>query len=237
MDERGPWIRGVAAAAGVAGILAAGAALAEPDEGSAARGGKLYDKWYAVIKAEAPSESHPLYPASNEKYANDPKSNWRCKECHGWDGLGAAGAYKSGSHATGIKGIDGKRGADPAEIVALLKGDHAYGDKLGDADLMDLANFVSYGQVDMSPYVVDKTIQGDAEQGRQIYRTVCVGCHGDGGKKPQGMPPLGSLAGNPWELMHKVLNGQPGESMPALRAFDAQASADVVAYISTLPAQ
>jgi thiosulfate dehydrogenase len=53
------------AAVVVAGIvsLTAGSALAEM-ESSFARGGKLYDKWYAVIKADKPTESHPLYPAS-----------------------------------------------------------------------------------------------------------------------------------------------------------------------------
>ena len=82
---------------GAIGVLTAGMAVAEVDQGSVARGGKLYDKWYKVVKAEAPTESHPLYPAANEKYAADPASNWRCKECHGWDGLGADGAYKEGA--------------------------------------------------------------------------------------------------------------------------------------------
>ncbi|MDZ4134925.1 MAG: cytochrome c, partial [Paracoccaceae bacterium] len=202
----------------VAGL--ASVAFAAPDQGSIARGGKLYDKWYKVIKADPPAESHPLYPAANEKYAADPASNWRCKECHGWDGLGAAGAYATGSHATGIIGINGKIGADPAEIVAILKSDaHGYSGKLSDENLADLANFVAYGQIDWTPFVVDKTIQGDAENGGQIYRTACINCHGAEGKLPKDMPPLASLVGNPWEVMHKVLNGQPAEAMPGLRAF------------------
>ena len=45
------------------------AAFADPDQGSIARGGKLYDKWYKVINADTPTETHPLYPSSNEKYA------------------------------------------------------------------------------------------------------------------------------------------------------------------------
>lgn len=226
----------VAIAAGV-GFLAAGMAYAEVDQGSVARGGKLYDKWYKVVKAETPTASHPLYPAANEKYAADAANNWRCKECHGWDGLGKDGAYGSGSHATGIKGINGMAGGDPAAVVALLKGDHGYGDKLAEEDLVDLANYVVYGQVDWSKYIADGKTTGDAEVGKQVYATVCVGCHGTEGLLPKGMPPLGSLAGNPWELMNKVLNGQPAEVMPALRAVDHQVSADVVAYISTLPAQ
>ena len=49
------------------------------------------------------------------------------------------------------------------------------------------------------------------------------------------MPPLGSLMGNPWEVMQKVLNGQPAEVMPALRAIDHQVAADILAHIATLP--
>ena len=148
-------------------VFASGAAIAET-ESAKARGGKLYDKWYAVTGAEAPATSHPLYPA-DKKYAAKPKANWRCKECHGWDYMGADGAYKSGKHASGIKGINGAAGRDTAEIVAILKDEkHGYGDKLGDADLQDLALFVSEGQVDMDKYI-DRASKsprnGDADKG------------------------------------------------------------------------
>lgn len=229
---------GIAVAIGC--MMAGGLAAAEVDQGSVARGGKLYDKWYKVVKADAPTESHPLYPASNEKYAADPASNWRCKECHGWDGLGADGAYKSGSHASGIKGINGMIGGDPAAVVALLKAPgHGFGDKLSDADLTDLANFVVHGQVDLAPLVdlETKASKGDAAMGGQVYNTVCAGCHGPEGKLPKDMPPLASLVGNPQEVMHKLLNGQPGEVMPAMRAIDHKVSADLLAYLATLPAE
>ncbi len=229
---------GVGVAVAIGGLMTASIAAAEVDQGSVARGGKLYDKWYKVVKAEAPTESHPLYPAANEKYAADPASNWRCKECHGWDGLGADGAYKSGSHATGIKGINGMFGGDPAAVVALLKApEHGYGDKLSDADLMDLANFVVSGPIDLAPLVdlETKAPKGDAEVGKQVFNTVCAGCHGAEGKLPKEMPPLGSLVDNPQEVLHKLFNGQPGEAMPALRAIDPKVTADVFAYLATLP--
>jgi thiosulfate dehydrogenase len=213
------------------------AAFAEVSQGSIIRGGKLYDKWYKVVGVDAPTESHKLYPAANEKYAADPKSNWRCKECHGWDGKGVAGAYATGSHATGIIGIDGMAGGDPAAVVALLKGDHEYGDKLTEDQLMDLANFVVYGQIDWSQLVADKASVGDAVNGQRVYETICMACHGADGKLPKEMPPLGSLISNPWEVMHKVLNGQPAEVMPSLRAIDLQVTADVVAYLANLPAE
>src|SRR6056297_765717 len=99
----------VAAVAAVMGMAASTMAIAA-DEGSIARGGRLYDKWYKEIDDKAPGESHKLYP-SDATYADKPGSNWRCKECHGWDGMGADGAYSSGKHFTGIKGINGMKGA------------------------------------------------------------------------------------------------------------------------------
>jgi thiosulfate dehydrogenase len=36
-------------------------------------------------------------------------------------------------------------------------------------------------------------------------------------------------------MMHKVLNGQAGEAMPAMRAIDHQISADLAAYLTKLP--
>lgn len=231
--------RWLVAGGAILAIVAGSMAVAEVDQGSVARGGKLYDKWYKVVKAETPTEPHQLYPKGvNDKYETDAASNWRCKECHGWDGMGVDGAYGGGSHKSGIKGINAMVGGDPAAVVALLKApEHGYGDKLSDENLTDLANFVVFGQIDWSPYVADKKIIGDAVAGGQVFNTACVGCHGADGKLPQGMPPLGSLTSNPWEVMHKVLNGQPGEVMPALRAIDHTVSANLVAYLATLPAQ
>ena len=102
---------------------------------------------------------------------------------------------------------------------------------------MDIANFVTAGQVDMSMYVDAATNapKGDVAMGAQVYKTICINCHGADGKLPKDMPPLGSLMGNPWEVMHKILNGQPAETMPALRAIDHQVTADVMAYLVTLP--
>ncbi len=218
-------------------VLAFGSAtVAAETESSMARGGKLYDRWYKVLDVDKPDASHPLYPA-DAGYADDPGSNWRCKECHGWDYQGKDGAYAEGKHASGIAGIGGAAGKPVEEIVALLKGDHGYGDKLGDADLADLANFVSMGQVDMDMYIdrASKAPKGDAERGAAYFNTVCANCHGTDGKQPDDMTPFGAQMSNPWEVMHKILNGQPDENMPALRALDHQVTADIMAHMVTLP--
>ncbi len=212
------------------------------DEGSIARGGQLYDKWYSVIKEKGPKETHPAWPTTNT--AKSGATTWRCKSCHGWDYKGVNGAYGySKSYLTGIKGIDGMAGADIDAIIAVLKDDtHQLADRMDDADFKDLAMFVSKGQIDMSQYIDTKTKAfsgGNAEVGANYYNTLCSQCHGKDGNKPKDMPEsLGSLmSGNPWEAMHKILNGQPNENMPALRALDRQITLDIMAYLATLPTE
>lgn len=205
---------------------------------SIVRGGRLYDNWYKEAAEPAPTERHPAYP-SDMTYANAPESNWRCTECHGWDYLGRNGTYSQGKHFTGIKGIRGMAGADPAVIIAVLKDErHGYTGLLDEYDLRDLANFVSLGQIDMDKFIdrSTKLAKGDPEMREAHYKTICAACHGKHGLKMTTMPPLGMIArNNPWEALHKILNGHPDEHMPALRALDKAVLVDILAFIQTLP--
>lgn len=46
---------------------------------------------------------------------------------------------------------------------------------------------------------------------------------------------MGSVAtNNPWKVLHKIRNGQPGVGMVALRVLSIQDQVDVVAYMQTL---
>ena len=114
-------------------------AQAAEQESAIARGGKLYDKWWAENGTAKPEGMHAAYPIKDGKYANH--NSFRCKECHGWDYRGKDGAYKSGSHASGIKGVSAMAGKDPAAIEAILKDkNHAFSDaQLSAADRRDLA--------------------------------------------------------------------------------------------------
>jgi thiosulfate dehydrogenase len=203
-------------------------------ESSIARGGRLYDKWYAENKAAKPATEHTAYPKGN-KYGKD---SWRCKECHGWDYMGKDGAYASGGHATGIKGIAGAAGKDTATIVAVLAdSNHGYiEEQLNSKDRNDIALFVSRGQIDVYKHIDRQTKKpkGSAAKGEVYFNTVCAGCHGFDGKKFEG-PALGSVADNPYEMIHKVMNGHPGEPMPALRALDIQIAVDIITYLPSLP--
>lgn len=226
-------------AAALAATLASGLAHAQdvtdPSEAyTLSRGAQLYDKWWVPIKAPEPTETHPAYPAAGKKSG---KNTWRCKECHGWDYIGAEGRYSKGSHFTGIIGVSGMAGADPVAIAELLRADlHGYTpEMIPDAALAQLALFISKGQVDPAPFMADGKSNGDAAAGKVFYQGLCAGCHGLDGKKLKDADPLGAVAGNTQEMMHKVLNGQPGEAMPALRVLDRELVADIVAYVQTLP--
>ncbi len=220
------------------GLIAVSLAIpVQAEEDSAiARGGRIYDKWFAVIGADKPKETHKAWPSSNTKKKGN--ATWRCKACHGWDLRGADGAYAKGSYKTGIRGLREFDGGNPADVVAAVKDStHGLG-MIPDADLADLALFVTKGQIDMTKYInADKSVNGDPAQGAAYYNTICVGCHGKNGEKPKDMKKtLGKVvSGNPWEGLHKILNGQPDEEMPALRALPLQIAIDTLAYTQTLP--
>jgi thiosulfate dehydrogenase len=210
-------------------------AVAAETESAMARGGRLYDKYYAENKTAKPITDHPSYPKDG-KYGKE--NSWRCKECHGWDYKGKDGFYAKGAHATGIKGINGAAGKDPVAIAALFRDKtHGYTEaQLSAKDASDLALFVSRGQGDLSKYLdASNTVKGSAAKGEAYYNTLCADCHGVDGKKIKTGPPLGAEANNGAQTMHKVLNGHPGAEMPVLRAFDNQFAADIAVHMNKLP--
>ncbi len=206
----------------------------ESMEYSIARGGRLYDKWFKENGVGTPEIANPAYP-DDGKYKGKKGADWRCKECHGWDYQGNKGAYSAGKHYTGVGGIRQASSLDDKAILEILRNDdHRYDQAmLSDDDARDLALFVQKGQLDMAAYIDTKTNKaaGNAGEGQKYYETICATCHGLDGKEEE-TPPLGQLANkNPWEVMHKVLNGQPAEEMPALRALDISVVVDVLSYM------
>jgi cytochrome c553 len=216
----------------------------ETDVFTIARGGQIYDSWYAVLEHDAPEATHPAYPAAGKQKG---AATWRCKECHGWDYRGAAGAYGKGSHFTGIKGLRDMVGRPPAQIVeAVRNATHGFtAELIPDSALNKLAMFVSFGQVDMDQYIDRETkkARGDTGRGARLYQTVCAVCHGFDGKalnfKDEKKPEyIGTVAqDNPWETLHKIRNGQPAVPMVALAALSEQEQVDILAYAQTLPAK
>jgi len=188
------------------------------------RGGLLYDRWWSINGADAPTGNHPLYPETGGKSG---RATFRCKECHGWDYKGVAGAYGSGPHFTGITGIFGTT-KTPREIFDLLKADpvetpnghnmNAYG--MTDADIWDVVKFSLEGVVDTDDFIDEtNSFVGFDLFGSFLYASACASCHGELGTDipfgPESDPYfLGDAArGNPWEMLHKMRFGQPGEPM------------------------
>jgi thiosulfate dehydrogenase len=219
------------------------------DEGTSdiwaiARGGQLYDNWMEVMEREAPEQTHPAYPADAKKSG---ATTWRCKECHGWDYMGAAGAYGAGSHYTGIKGVNGVQGQDPAAIAEIIMNEsHGFTeDMIPPSAVEKLALFLSRGQIDNDRYIDRETkmVRGNPSRGAATFQTICAVCHGFDGKEmnfgdEEGPEFVGTIcAENPWEALHKIRFGQPGVAMIAMSALDVDEQIDLLAYCQTLPAE
>lgn len=207
-----------------------------------ARGGVLYDNWLDE-KGVKIDKTHPSYPAEGKHKG---AVTWRCKECHGWDYKGKAGAYSEGSHYTGIKGIRDYANQDTTAIVNILKNEtHAFDTMLSETDLDSLALFVAFGQVDVDLYIDRKTRKsiGDLSNGGRIYLSTCTKCHGYDGKdinfKDSKNPEyVGTVASkNPWEIFHKIRWGHPASSMISLVFLDLKEQLDVLAFCQALPTE
>ncbi len=204
-----------------------------------AYGGLLYDKWYSITGA-SPEGTHPSYPSAGKKKGG---STWRCKECHGWDNMGKDGTYASGSHYSGIKGIQAYAGKNPKEIKDVIRDDtHAFGAMMPDEAAEALSYFVAYGQINMDSYIdrSTKKASGNLLNGARIFNGTCAKCHGTDGKrlnfKTEEKPLyLGGLANkNPWETLHKLRFGQPGSKMASLLFMRIKDQIDVLAYCQSL---
>jgi thiosulfate dehydrogenase len=212
-------------------------------------GGQLYDKWWAVLGLDAPEEDQPLWSTqtTNERSGAD---TWRCKECHGWDYLGADGAYGSGSHFTGFPGVLSAASLSADELLAWLDGsqnpDHDFSTVMEEFALNALVTFMNNEMADITSYVnADKSVTGDPANGRDLFEATCSACHGVDGKKinfhdADDPEYIGTVAaGNPWEFFHKVSFGQPDAPMPAGVAlgWTMEEIADLLAYTQTLPTE
>jgi thiosulfate dehydrogenase len=215
-----------------------------PTGADAARGGLLYDKWWAINGVTEPTTDHPAYPAAGQKSGS---TTWRCKECHGWDYLGVGGAYATGSHFTGIAGVLVARGDPPRAIFDAIKSgpNHDFSGVLTDDDVWDLVAFIKQGTLDMQTYIdpVTNLAQGSAAAGKTLYEggtANCSLCHGLDGKTIDfgGGDGVGDVAvGNPWEGLHKIRWGHPGSSMPSAvkNNITTQGQVDILTHSQTLP--
>jgi len=217
----------------MASLIAGSAAAAEPanamsQDASIARGARLYENWAQESRQREEVLPNPAFATKDVRV--DAGDTWRCVECHGWD-------YK-GNH--GFPGMLGRLGGKPAEIIALLKAaPHRYEGMMHESDFVDLANFVTRGQVDMLPLIDSARRLGTgAAAFENIFATTCANCHGLDGSRQRGIRQLGETARQqPSKVLHVVLNGHAGGNMPALRAFGTSMAVGMLAYAKTLPSQ
>jgi len=203
-------------------------------------GGRLYDMWWPSLGVHPPDGSHPAYPSSGPERG---WVTWRCVSCHGWDYRGVTFKAKDGKSEVKIKGLREAEGRDVAEIVAVIRGPgHRYTEAMiPDSALEKLALFVSKGQHDVNElFDPDGAARGVAERATGVYADVCANCHG-----PQGTafiyaeegdePTLGWVSRHkPYQVLHKIRNGQPGADMLALRFLNLAEVVDLIAYLQTL---
>jgi thiosulfate dehydrogenase len=185
-----------------------------------AYGGRMYDSWWLVLGEPEPTTNNPSYPSIGAATGAD---TWACTSCHGWDYKGAAGFNGTGpvfdptESYTGIAGVTGAMGEDPAKIAALLRAPpHNYSAAMiPDDALMRLALFISQGLYDSSSYIDPATrkAKGDVVHGRAVFQTVCASCHGLDGRQINfgtAADPeyVGTVANNePAAALHKLMNG------------------------------
>jgi thiosulfate dehydrogenase len=197
---------------------------------SVVEGGRLYDTWWVEIDGvKEPETTHPLWSLQTTN-TRQGSATWRCKECHGWDYKGKDGVYKTGSHRTGFPGIFNSQNLPLNDIESILRGsthqDHDFSNVLDAGSIANLAAFIKNGLVDVSVHIDHKNkrpLSANVKNGLKLYDvTKCSHCHGakganlnfgSNGQKEY----IGTVAkSNPWEFIHKVRFGQPGEIMPPL---------------------
>ncbi len=221
---------------------------------SIARGGRLYNKWWAELDVASPTADHPLW-ALQDTNTRSGSDTWRCKECHGWDYKGGGGAYSSGSHYTGFTELM-TAGATMSieDLVGVLQGStdyrHDFSSVMSVEDLTDLANFLSEGLINDAMYIDYATMLpkvADVSNGEALYtdpaQLSCITCHGADGRQILIDDTLGlsniALDEPIQELVHIIRSGQAGTVMISaiVNEWDIQMVLDVWSYLVTLPTE
>jgi hypothetical protein len=189
-------------------------------------GGALYDNWMGVTGQQPPASNQAIWSRQNTNTISGPDT-WRCITCHGWDYQGKAGAFRSGTNYTGFPGVFAEtQNMSPEDITAALSGKsdpaHDFSKYLDSTSMTDLVLFIKTALINDNQYIDPLTfdvIGGNSANGKKLYESACLSCHGDDGAKIamsfEGYHAgLGILAAvDPWRFLHKTRFGTPGTPM------------------------
>jgi len=173
-------------------------------------GGWVWNDWADTSASATRSATNPAAPAAGTVSGDN--TLYKCKMCHGWDGLGLDGGY--GGHSTGVKAIDANANLDSRRGTITLDQLVAHGtvaavDLATAGDLMDINSELTGQQIvdvldflnngDKISDVADVSVAAgttsytwlapDKAFGETTYDSVCITCHGMNGVKT---PPGGS---------------------------------------------
>ncbi len=217
-----------------------------------------------------PTAANPMWATRDTSVPNVPagspiSTTWRCVTCHDWNyrGVGflrAAGSVISKDNLVSLRAryLDTGFFANDDELAVYLftwiklgrGGQHSFGvaqagivKPLVDADVWDLAYFLTYGIIDTTTYIsnlggiVTADMPASILNGGAIYSGAkhtsvnCASCHGaDGVTSPPGttakLDILDVAKNEATEFFHKARFGQPGTNMPPM--LDVQGIPDFV---------
>ncbi len=205
-------------------------------------------------------EGNKPTPVVDSPYVNFIKlskgDQYRCTTCHGFDYLG--------SEFSDVGIMDAANNKTVEEIQAIIRDGiiftvgttttekktttvHDFKSKLSEAKISALAAFIKYGVVDIGDYfyAFGPISKGNAIRGGTLFdgaKARCSECHGTEGKTGTGSANefVGTIGYNePFEMLHKIRFGQPGELMPSIYRSDltTQDAGDVMAYTQKLQRQ
>ncbi len=182
----------------------------------AARGGRLYDDFWAVT-ATLPPETLPAEGSRTEASGEVAR---RCAECHGYDYKGKS----SGENAAPTGGLLSLSSRTPDSLrdsLADAAGEHDFTPFLSDEDIWDLVRFLKEGVIDTELFFLQGSsfADGEAAEGRRLYEAPegeggCLSCHGEKGERitdgSTGENLAAAAQDAPRRILHRLRSGVPG---------------------------
>ncbi len=214
------------------------------------RGAQLYDDWTQLSNTAPPAGSHPIWGRQTNNTRSGVET-WRCVACHGWDYEGKDGAFGSGANYTGFPGVFAAQSKSLEALQQVLSGrsdpEHDFSVYLSREDMTALSVFIRDGVIDDSRFidpVTRKPIEGDLQNGKELYAQGCASCHGEDGQKIafryEGQTvTLSTLAiQDPWRFLHRTRFGTaraPEMTVGLNLGWSPQDGRDVLMYAQTFP--